>query len=252
MALPFSAGNTAVVLLGDGLDELGRALGGYCQHLKSAYDAAYGPAEACEFRVVHFSGDAYGELWNMLPAGQEWIVFAVSHDGQAIANLVSALEAERQNEGGEAVASPHDDRIVPVGIVLTNAVQGAGISTPPVTFFCETASALAFCKILILHNHSARCICVDIDDLLKITESEPIRIEQYPPLERGDTGYTVFLMKVGRGVCGIINYERGLMELKAQEGWDTETFCQLYEFAASHVAPGAEVVIFDLWEPTTA
>lgn len=91
MGLPFQAGNTAGVLLGDGLDELGRALEGYCQHLESAYDAAYGPAEACAFRIVRFNGNAYGELWSILPARQEWTIFAVSHDIQAVAELVTAL-----------------------------------------------------------------------------------------------------------------------------------------------------------------
>jgi len=249
MGLPFQAGNTAIVLLGDGLDELGKELEGYCQHLKSAYDAAYGPAEACAFRIVRFNGNAYGELWSILPARQEWTIFAVSHDIQAVAELIAALGAGVQGEEGGAAAPLSGGKVVAVGIVLTDAQPDTG-PPPSSSFFCETASAQMLCKVLILHNHSARCICADIADLLTISNSKPIRVEEHPPFDGEGSGYAVLLVRGGLGVWGVIKYECAWTELKAHDGWETETFDKLLEFADTQAGPDAGVIIFDLWEPT--
>ncbi len=247
MGLPFQAGNTAVVLLGDGLEGLGKQLEEYCQQLKSAYDAAYGPTEACTFRIVRFIGNVYGELWSILPARQEWTIFAVSHDVQAVAELVAALGAEVQGkEGGAHKPLPGTAEVI--GILLTDAQSDTG-PPPPSSFFCETASALTFCKVLILHNHSARCICTDIVDLLTISNSKPIRVEEHPPFDGEDSGYAVLLVRGGLGVWGVIKFERAWAKLKVEDGWEIETFAKLDEFAATQGGPDADVIIFDLWEP---
>jgi len=86
-------------------------------------------------------------------------------------------------------------------------------------------------------------------DLLTVSNSKPIRVEEYPPFDGEGSGYTVLLARGGLGAWGIIKYERAWADLKAQEGWETESFVKLYEFAAAKVGREDGVIIFDLWEP---
>lgn len=269
MSEPFWDGNIAIVLLGDGLEQLGAQLKEYCARLKAAYEVAYGPERPCGFDLMPLGLEAeISEFWNAMTLPHYKHILMVSYDYMAAQRIVTEIESDARlcriipPEGRyakttyislEHLNSSYLDYIegsCHVDGVLLVSNSRETLPTPPSALIpCEETSALAFLKILILWDYSRLLVSVDVADLRHIRGARPVYVDVSPSIGHNVCTHVILTIKGDAGICCIAKFECAWNDLDPWNHVDTDFFIAFSEYASAKVGPDDNVIFFDLWEP---